>query len=134
MNRQACVAVFLGLLIPGIACSALKPGYIPAHVWLRLAPHVSTQQDVLDLFGPPDDKVEVKADKFLRYVDNWNKDRVRPCLPEGSARVSLWKYNHVNTRDGDKYSYDDRRDREYAYIAFHDDGRVCGAVPSNEDH
>lgn len=134
MKLPAFFLAYLLVLLPGWAFAGLKPGYIPAHVWLRLAPNVSTQQDVLDLFGPPDDKVEVKADKFLRYVDNWNQDRIRPCLLGDGARVSLWKYNHVNTRDGEKFSYDDRRDREYAYIAFHSDGRVCGAVPSNEDH
>lgn len=136
MNRHTwSAALFLFVLTSEPAYSELKPGYIPSTAWMRLAPHVSTQQDVLDLFGPPYDKVEVKAEKFLRYVTGRNADRLKPCFPGGNERVTLWQYRHVNAHEGEKYFYNDdiRSSREYSYIAFHNDGRVCGVVPSNED-
>lgn len=120
-----------GLLFSATAAAALQPGSIPAHAWGYLAPNVSTQQDVLDLFGAPAAKVAVKADKFLRRLDALRSAKMKPCLAAGQA--TLWKYLNVNARKGSKFIYDDRRDSEFTWLAFHEDGRLCAAIPYGED-
>lgn len=133
MDLRLVLLACASLLFSATALAELKPGQIPAHSWAYLAPNVSTQQDVLDLFGEPDEKVDAKVEKFMRRLDVRRAEKMKPCMPAGRERVSLWKYQNVNVRKGAKYSYDDRRDSEFTYLAFHEDGRVCGVIPYSED-
>lgn len=131
MVRRCALLAVAGLLFSATAAAALPSGSVPAHAWGYLAPNVATQQDVLDLFGAPAAKVDVKADKFLRRLDAPRAAKIKPCLAAGQA--NLWKYRNVNVRKGSKLIYDDRRDSEFTYLAFHDDGRLCAAIPYGED-
>lgn len=134
MTRCSRLLALAALLLAGPALADLKPGRIPSHAWRLLAPDVSTQQDVLELFGAPRDKLDVKTAKFFRYLRSPALEAMRACVPAGSDRLALWKYDNVNRENDGKFSFMQGHGEDaYTYIAFREDGRVCHVLARDEE-
>jgi len=129
MKRLTCLLALVSLLQPAAAFAAdgLKPGQMPRGEHRRLALHFSTRDDVLELFGPPADEIEVKEKKLFKWTYTSEQDVFKACRPADKQTYAFWKYETVGMDDG-KY-----KSNGYAYIAFHADGRVCYAFATNVD-
>ena len=119
-------------LLPGRLALADDAGYLPRGQMVlgeyrRLVPGFSTRDDVLEMFGPPDDEIDVKRKKFDRWTYIAQQDAMSACFPAGSKAYHLWKYDSV-VPVGKKF-----RKRSHVYMAFHDDGRVCYTFETNLD-
>mgnify|MGYP003495364423 FL=1 len=134
MTRCSRLLALAALLLAGPALADLKPGRIPSHAWRLLAPDVSTQQDVLELFGAPRDKLDVKTAKFFRYLRAPALEAMSACVVAGSERLALWKYDNVNRENDGKFTFMQGHNEDaYTYIAFRADGRVCNVLARDEE-
>ena len=129
MKSFACLLALASLISPvaGVAQDGLRAGQIFAGEHRRLALHFSTRDDVLELFGPPADEVEVKEKKLFKWTYTSEQDIFRRCRSAGKEAYPFWKYDSVVT-DGRKF-----RETGYVYMAFHDDGRLCYAFATGVD-
>lgn len=129
MKRLICLLVLAGLLQPVavVAGDGLKPGQMPWDEHRRLALHFSTRDDVLELYGPPADEIEVKEKKLFKWTPASEEEAFKACRPADKQAYSFWKYETVGMNDGKLKS------NGYAYITFHGDGRVCYAFATSVD-
>lgn len=129
MKRLTCLLLWAALVPPAavVAGDGLKPGQMPNGEHRRLALHVSTREDVLELFGPPADEIEVKEKKLFKWTYAAEHEVFRACRPANAQTYPFWKYQTVGMHDG-KF-----KGNGHAYIAFHADGRVCYAFATTVD-
>lgn len=129
MKHLTCLLALVCLAQPAavLAGDGLKPGQMPWGEQRRLALHFSTRDDVIELFGPPADEIEVKEKKLFKWTYASEEEVFRSCRPADRQSYPFWKYETVGMDDG-KF-----KANGYAYIAFHADGRVCYAFATNVD-
>lgn len=135
MWRSFSFLLVAALLLAGVARAELRPGDISTRAWRLLAVGVSTQQDVLELFGMPKEKLDIKTKKFFRYLWPQQVDAMTACVPAGSGTIALWKYRNVNRVDGSNFTFiRGHGELPFTYIAFHADGRVCHVLVHDQDY
>ena len=135
MARCFYFLALTGLLMSGVAKADLPSGDITTQAWRLLAVDISTQQDVLDLFGAPREKPDIKTKKLFRYLSPRQVDAMKACIPADADHVVMWKYHNVNGQDGKKFEFHKGHGNyEFTYIAFREDGRVCNVLAHDSDY